>query len=104
MRRFVPLHHVRSDFALCEFPHTPAKVLLFIGEAEFHSLLSSLWLVAIRRQKFSYNLILHERRHRPFWISSNRFFFSKKQCGLIKVLSTCWRASFRYAPAFCVLA
>src|SRR5260370_6307205 len=64
MRRFVPLHHVRSDFALGEFPHTAAKVLLFLGEAEFHSLLGSLWVVAMPRQSFAC-LILHERPHQP---------------------------------------
>jgi len=34
MRRFVPTPYVRSDFALGEFPHTAAKVLLLFGEAE----------------------------------------------------------------------
>jgi hypothetical protein len=29
---------VWCDFALREFPHTAAKVLLFLGEAEFHGL------------------------------------------------------------------
>jgi hypothetical protein len=55
---------VRSDFALGEFPHTAAKVLLFFGEAEFHSFLGRLRVVAMPRQLFAC-LILHERRYQP---------------------------------------
>ena len=36
LRGFVPLHHVRSDFALGEFAHGAAELLLFVGKREFH--------------------------------------------------------------------
>jgi hypothetical protein len=35
MRRFVPLHHVRRDFALGKLANRAAKVLLLVSEREF---------------------------------------------------------------------
>src|SRR5437667_12546982 len=64
MGRFVPLHDVRSDFALGEFPHTAAKLLLLFSKTEFHGLLGKLLVLAISRQAFAYLMILHERPSR----------------------------------------
>ena len=36
VRGFVPLHHVRSNFALSEFADGLAELLLFVGESEIH--------------------------------------------------------------------
>src|SRR5690348_11966597 len=36
MRSFVPLHHVRRDFAFRELSHALAQLLLLLCEREFH--------------------------------------------------------------------
>ena len=65
MGRFIPLHHVRGNFSLGEFPHTAAKLLLFFSETEFHGLLSSPLRLAINRQILAYFMILHDRGYQP---------------------------------------
>ena len=40
MGGFVPLHDVRSDFALGKFANTFAQVVLFVGKREIHASLA----------------------------------------------------------------
>jgi hypothetical protein len=44
---------VWRNFALGEFPHTPSKLLLFLGKTEFHGVLGSLWGLGYTQPKFA---------------------------------------------------